>query len=355
MLYEASSGRIPVKGAGFKGVFAGEGFDSMWTDMSEIVRPTRDGIHGREFISTIVDIGRKPKKIELNDNSILHEKKNLKIPIPIIFDALPSKITNPDILFSIAKASSEINTFSIIPVNSITKELACFSTNIIPLLNSKNLDEKNEILHVAQIIELEGDLEIWMDLKEKYPSAIISLRLPFKRGIEELVVKLARDGAMVFHLFADYHGREFFAENPRFITELIRSVHMRLVEEAIRDEVTIIASGGMIVAEHLPKAIICGADLVAINTPILVALQCEFLGDCISLDFCEWRIPRFDIELGTQRIVNLVGAWHGQILEILGAMGLREVRRLRGEVGRAIFFEDMEQEVFGQIFCEKNE
>ena len=32
----------------------------MWTDMSEIVRPTRDGIHGREFISTLVDIGSKP-------------------------------------------------------------------------------------------------------------------------------------------------------------------------------------------------------------------------------------------------------------------------------------------------------
>jgi hypothetical protein len=32
----------------------------MWTDMSEIVRPTRDGIHGREYISTAVDIGRKP-------------------------------------------------------------------------------------------------------------------------------------------------------------------------------------------------------------------------------------------------------------------------------------------------------
>ena len=31
----------------------------MWTDMSEIVRPTRDGIHGREYISTSVDIGRK--------------------------------------------------------------------------------------------------------------------------------------------------------------------------------------------------------------------------------------------------------------------------------------------------------
>ena len=57
---QAETGKIPVSGAGYGGVFAGEGFDSCWTDMSEIVRPTRDGIHGREYISTTVDLGRKP-------------------------------------------------------------------------------------------------------------------------------------------------------------------------------------------------------------------------------------------------------------------------------------------------------
>ena len=54
---QAETGRIPVSGAGYRGPFCGPGFDSMWTDMSEIVRPTRDGIHGREYISTSVDIG----------------------------------------------------------------------------------------------------------------------------------------------------------------------------------------------------------------------------------------------------------------------------------------------------------
>ena len=57
---EAETGKIPVFGAGYRGMFAGPGYDGMWTDMSEIVRPTRDGIHGREYISTSVDIGRKP-------------------------------------------------------------------------------------------------------------------------------------------------------------------------------------------------------------------------------------------------------------------------------------------------------
>ncbi len=32
-------------------------------------------------------------------------------------------------------------------------------------------------------------------------------------------------------------------------------------------------------------------------------------------------------------------------------MGLREVRRLRGEVGRAIFLEDIEKDTFDTVFA----
>src|SRR5437867_1163990 len=60
ILYESSTGKIPIKGMGYKGSFGGDGFDGIWTDMSEIVRPTRDGVYGREYISTSVDIGSKP-------------------------------------------------------------------------------------------------------------------------------------------------------------------------------------------------------------------------------------------------------------------------------------------------------
>jgi len=54
ILHGASSYRqYSSIGRGYRGTFAGEGFDSIWTDMSEIVRPTRDGIHGREYINTM--------------------------------------------------------------------------------------------------------------------------------------------------------------------------------------------------------------------------------------------------------------------------------------------------------------
>src|SRR5438094_10312883 len=63
---EASTGKIPVKGMGYKGAFGGEGVGGVWTDMSESVRPTWDGGYGRGYISTSVDSGRKRKRVELS-------------------------------------------------------------------------------------------------------------------------------------------------------------------------------------------------------------------------------------------------------------------------------------------------
>ena len=43
---QSDTGKIPVSGAGYRGRFHGPGFDSIWTDMSEIVRPTREAFTG---------------------------------------------------------------------------------------------------------------------------------------------------------------------------------------------------------------------------------------------------------------------------------------------------------------------
>lgn len=58
--YEALTRQVPVRGAGYQGRFGGLGWDGMWPDMSEIVRPTRYGIHGRQHFSTMVHLGRRP-------------------------------------------------------------------------------------------------------------------------------------------------------------------------------------------------------------------------------------------------------------------------------------------------------
>ena len=84
----------PVKGAGYRGRFGGDGWDGMWTDMSEIVRPTRDGIHGREFISTSVDIGTKPGFLVFGETGQSEGKQTstFSIPVPFFFDVLPISV-----------------------------------------------------------------------------------------------------------------------------------------------------------------------------------------------------------------------------------------------------------------------
>jgi glutamate synthase domain-containing protein 2 len=132
------------------------------------------------------------------------------------------------------------------------------------------------------------------------------------------------------------------------LRDALREVHSRLVQEGIRDEITLIVGGGIALAEHMAKAIICGADLVAVGAPLLVALGCRVCDGDHDAN-CPVQIQEVEPDYAAQRMANLMGAWHSQLIEVLGAMGMREVRRLRGETGRAMFLEDLDKEAFGDI------
>jgi glutamate synthase domain-containing protein 2 len=116
---------------------------------------------------------------------------------------------------------------------------------------------------------------------------------------------------------------------------------------------TLVAGGGVALPEHMAKAIICGADLVTVDIPSLIALECHLCARCEPGHACPVGVERVEFDYGVQRITNLIAAWHGQLIEVMGAMGMREVRRLRGDVGRAMFFEEIEEDAFGRIFGER--
>jgi len=187
-------------------------------------------------------------------------------------------------------------------------------------------------------------------LKRDHPARIVAIRIPAVPAVAGRVADLARDGADVIHLAFDSHGREQGPAQPRHMRDVLRDTHTTLVKQGIRDEVTLIASGGIAAAEHVAKAIICGADLVAIDVPLMLALECRLCGECVRGQLCPIALEEIDAGFGVSRIVNLMAAWHSQLLEMLGAMGIREVRRLRGETGRCMFFEDLERDTFGRLF-----
>ena len=136
--FQAETGRIPVSGSGYGGPFSGPGFDSMWTDMSEIVRPTRDGIHGREYISTSVDVGRKLPYLAFCDGQLAVASPPLvELPLPIIFDVVPEHWQRGPVLESIAAAAAELGTMAVaVPGdgNQLCGDAA--QGHVIPLVNT---------------------------------------------------------------------------------------------------------------------------------------------------------------------------------------------------------------------------
>ncbi len=361
---QAEDGKVPVTGAGYRGPFTGTGFDGMWTDMSEIVRPTRDGIHGREYINTSVELGRKLNHLSFGDDdrllSIVHD--TIDIPIPILFD-IPDPGLGPNVKVALVKAAAELGTCIVIPAAEISPDMEKYIKNVIPLVSHKEIDQYRLLLERARLVAVEYTEELlnsFPSVRErikKISKALTIVRIPAGKDVETAVSRFAHNGAEIIHIVADYRGREADdshgaqgGSQPRLIKDIIRAVHLRLVEERIRDEVTILASGGIAMAEHVPKAMLCGADLTAIDIPLLIAVGARLYEEPEKILLLPEGLEKIPVKIVVQRIINLMGAWHSQILEMMGAMGIREARRLRGETGRAIFFDEIDNDTFGKIF-----
>jgi ferredoxin len=351
--FQAETGRIPVSGAGYGGCFSGPGFDSMWTDMSEIVRPTRDGIHGREYINTSVDIGRKQDHLTFEEGQLAGRPAPLiEIPLPVMFDVIPGYWDRGAIVPAIVRAATETGTLAVVRSDNIPAGFSVEQDPIVLLLDRGGAEAIGAVTAASMVMLDDGPDVIAKRavLKKRNTDQIVAVRVAASPDVRERVCELTREDIEVIHLLFDSHGREQAASNPRHVRDVLRDIHGSLVKDGTRDQVTVIASGGMAWPEHVAKAIICGADLVAIDVPLLLALECRLCGECQRDHACPVAMEEIDRDFAADRVVNLMGAWHQQLLEMLGAMGIREVRRLRGETGRSMFFEDLERDTFGRLF-----
>ena len=139
---QSHTGKIPVSGAGYRGRFVGEGFDSMWTDMSEIVRPTRDGIHGREYINTMVELSRRPMRLKFNpDMSLAMDLPPiLEIPIPVMFQQPDFGVLSETVLLSMARAAAVLGIFMFVKTQEYSPAVAEFASSIVPCLTKDNYE-----------------------------------------------------------------------------------------------------------------------------------------------------------------------------------------------------------------------
>ncbi len=351
--YQAETGRIPVSGAGYGGSFSGPGFDAMWTDMSEIVRPTRDGIHGREYISTLVELGRKPMALAFDTAGGISSVSppRVEIPLPVVFDPPPWSPPRRRINKAFLQGAKALGTLAIISQEDWDPDLEPYVDHTALLLGQGPHTLQPWLVQSLRLVEVpEGAHALaWQEtLKEINPDLVVSIRLPLSPKAAERALALARAGVEILHFCANELGMEE-GDAPLFIKERIKEIHLSLVEAGMRDQVTLLAGGGIAMAEHLAKLIICGADAVAVDIPLLVAMECRVCRRCAEGVACPVELEEVDPTWGGARIRNLMAGWHSQLLEVMGAMGMRDVRRMRGEMGRAMFFEEMEKDLFASL------
>jgi ferredoxin len=354
---QAETAKIPVSGAGYRGPFSGPGFDSMWTDMSEIVRPTRDGIHGREYISTAVDIGRKPAYLTFEDKSFRIDASCLSIQMSLILDLMSPSHTLPRLGPAVREAAVRTDIIALTSPSDWPfdgEDTDRLLPHVAFCLNPDQPVVPPQSLAKTRLVETYDGPDVTdriKRLKDKHPGIVVSVRVPLDaQGVPRAIELAGLAEVEVLHVVADLNGNQIGVEKPLFVKDMIRRIHTALIEKGIRDEITLIAGGGIALPEHMAKAIICGADLVSINLPLMIGLECHLCDHCEPGLPCPARLDDMPLDYAVGRMVNLIAAWHDQLIEVMGAMGMREVRRLRGDVGRAMFFEDLEEETFGKLF-----
>jgi glutamate synthase domain-containing protein 2 len=334
---QAETGRIPISGAGYGGKFAGPGFEGIWLDMSEIVRPTRDGIHGREVISTQVDLGGGVMALQFAPDGSMGTNlpRSVSLPIPVLLGPLAQPLPGRGALQALAQAAAQLHLLAVVDAGEFAADMHPWAEWLAPRLSNAGLEDIDPDWPF-RYLEIEQDdpalaLELFFKASQRWPEAVIALRLPLSPEAPALVSEWIRAGVPVIHLFADEIAQDL---RGRYLPEALREVHNALVASALRDRACLVVSGGIAAAEHVGKAIACGADLVAVDFILQVAWGCSLWADKGP---CLVESRSIDPVWGAQRVANLMNAWRDQLLEVLGAMGMREVRRLRGEIGRTIW------------------
>lgn len=182
------------------------------------------------------------------------------------------------------------------------------------------------------------------------PTALVSVKVSTPVDVDMVAVGSYYAGAHIVHLDGSYGGTgaapEIAKKNIAMPIEFaIPKVHKYLLNENIRDEVTVMASGGVRSAYDIAKAIALGTDGVILGTAELVALSCTRCSNCERGRGCPFGLTTTDPELsllvdpetGAERIGKMYESYVWQLRDILRRLGLSDIRELRGRTDLLVY------------------
>ena len=176
----------------------------MWTDMSEIVRPTRDGIHGREYINTCFELSRRVTRLEFNtDMSLASEVPPiLELPLPLLFQLSPELLINEHVLVPMAAAAKASGHTDAGAARGYHPCPGALQRSVDPLLDRRPGPEVRDLLHTSRAMELADGpdtIQAMKQIRASHPQLILLVGLDLDGKAAARAVALAKSDVDSLH------------------------------------------------------------------------------------------------------------------------------------------------------------
>ena len=384
-------------------------WDKILLNASQVTNPSIDPL--REPMEIRTFLGRKPKKLEFDENGKLKTRlePQIQLETPIMFSAMSFGSISFNAQKSLAMAAKELGTlfntgegglhtglaeykdYAVVQVASgrfgVHKDYLEGSRFIeikigqgakpgigghlpgekvtVEVSNARMIPEGSDAISPAphhDIYSIEDLRQLIWSLKEatqyKKPVAV---KIAAVHNCSAIVSGVARAGADII-VMDGFRGGTGAAptrirDNVGIPIELaLAAVDQRLRDESIRNTVSLVAAGSFRNSADIVKAIALGADAVYVASAPLIAMGCHMCQQCHT-GKCNWGIAtqrpdlvkRLNPEIMHERVVNLINAWNHEIKDMLGGMGLNSIDSLRSNrlMLRGIGLTDRELEILG--------